>query len=98
MNSNILIVDDELSSAGEPRIIVSDILIRHESDASGPKPRDLQYYLRCAKRAINRREFEAAKRDLIRALDLDPKSLEALNLVSVMLEMREEHKQVGSSL
>jgi hypothetical protein len=65
--------------------------------SSGESRGGLDYCLRCAKRAINLREFEVAKRELIKALDLNPKSLQALNLVSVMLEMREEYRQVRSS-
>ena len=48
---------------------------------------------RCAKRAINLRDFAAAKRDLIKALELNSDSPQAMNLVGVMLEMREEYEQ-----
>jgi len=80
----------------ELRNIVSDILIRHGPEESKGMPRDCDYYLRCAKRAINLRDFVAAKRDLVKALDLDSNSLQAINLVSVMLEMREEYEVTHS--
>ena len=69
----------------------------HESHARGRPPRDLDYCLLCARRAINLREFGEAKRELIKALDINPDSLRALNLVSVMIEMREEYRQAGSN-
>lgn len=75
------------------RGIVKDILIRHEPEESGAAPHDFDYYLRCAKRAINLRDFAAAKRDLIKALELNSDSPQAMNLVGVMLEMREEYEQ-----
>jgi FixJ family two-component response regulator len=74
------------------RNIVKDILVRHEPEESN-EPRDFDYYLRCAKRAINLRDFAAAKRDLVKALELNPNSPSAFNLVGVMLEMREEYEQ-----
>jgi DNA-binding NtrC family response regulator len=75
------------------RNVVSDILIRHEPGENGRKPRDLEYYLRCAKRAISLCEFNAAQRNLIKALDINPESPRAMNLVGVMLEMREEYQR-----
>jgi FixJ family two-component response regulator len=74
------------------RNIVKDILVRHEPEESN-ETRDFDYYLRCAKRAINLRDFAAAKRDLVKALDMNPSSPSAFNLVGVMLEMREEYEQ-----
>jgi DNA-binding NtrC family response regulator len=79
----------------ELRNIVKDVLIRHGPEEVKGKARDSEYYLRCAKRAINLRDFAAAKRDLVKALDLDAKSPQAINLVRVMLEMRAEYEQAG---
>jgi FixJ family two-component response regulator len=76
------------------RTIVKDVLVRHaveERKASGPH--DFEYYLRCAKRAINLRDFAAARANLISALELNPDSPQALNLAGVMFEMREEFEQ-----
>ena len=75
------------------RGIVKDILVRHEPEDKKSETRDFDYYLRCAKRAINLRDFAAAKRDLVKALELNPNSPLAFNLVGVMLEMREEYEQ-----
>lgn len=73
------------------RHVVSDIILRHSSALSSMGARDFDFYMRSAKRAINLRDFEAANKHLIKALDLDPASRQAINLVSVMLEMRQEH-------
>ena len=73
------------------RGIVKDVLLRHDPGEKISEPRDFEYYLRCAKRAINLRDFAAAKRDLIKALELNPDSPQAFNLAGVMLEMRQEY-------
>jgi len=75
------------------RDIVNDILLRHGPDADSSSARDFDYYLRSAKRAINLRDFPTATEHLIKALDLDPSSRQAMNLVGVMLEMRQEHER-----
>ena len=75
------------------RAIVKDILVRHEPEKAHVEPLDFNYYLRCAKRAINLRDFTAAKRNLVKALELDSTSPQAFNLVGVMLEMREDYEQ-----
>jgi len=76
------------------RVIVKDILVRHTvEDRKSTEPHDFEYYLRCAKRAINLRDFSGARRNLISALEIDPNSPQALNLAGVMFEMREEFDQ-----
>jgi DNA-binding response OmpR family regulator len=75
------------------RAIVKDVLVRHETEADQETPRDFDYFIRCAKRAINLQDFAVAKEHLIKALELNPDSPAALNLVGVMLEMREEYEQ-----
>ena len=76
------------------RTIVKDVLVRHAIyDRPTPKPHDFDYFLRCAKRAINLRDFAAARANLISALEIDPNSPQALNLAGVMFEMREEFDQ-----
>jgi len=74
------------------RDMVHDILVRHSIDTT-TGARDFNYYLRSAKRAINLRDFQLANQYLIKALDLNPSSRPAINLVGVMLEMREEHER-----
>ena len=76
------------------RGIVKDILVRHSlEERKAQQPRDFDYHLRCAKRAINLRDFNAARSNLISALEINPDSPQALNLAGVMFEMREEYDQ-----
>jgi DNA-binding NtrC family response regulator len=72
------------------RDVVRDILLRHAPDFTSKTARDSDYYLRSAKRAINLRDFPAASKNLIKSLDLNPRSKQAINLIGVMIEMREE--------
>jgi len=74
------------------REVVRDILSRHVQPLSFSGVKDCDYYLRAAKRAINLRDFDAANKHVIKALDLDSSSLQAIHLAGVMLEMREEHE------
>jgi DNA-binding NtrC family response regulator len=75
------------------RDVVRDIILRHAPLLTSPGARDFDYYMRSAKRAINLRDFNAANKYLIKALDLDAGSKQAINLVGVMLEMRNEHER-----
>jgi DNA-binding NtrC family response regulator len=72
------------------RDVVKDILLRHAPEFLNVTEKDSEYYVRCAKRAINLRDFPAASKSLIKALDLDAGSRQAINLIGVMIEMREE--------
>ena len=81
---------------GELRNVVRDVLIRHEPEEAGKEAHDLDDCLRRAKRAINLRDFDTAKSELIKALEIDSDSRQAMNLVGVMLEMREEDDQSRS--
>jgi len=82
---------DQLRSA------VEDILARRVSSLSISGVKDCDYYIRSAKRCINLRDFFTAKKHLIKALDLDPNSVQAIHLVGVMLEMRQEHENLVRS-
>jgi FixJ family two-component response regulator len=76
------------------RVVVKDVLVRHSvQERKFPETHDYEYYLRCAKRAINLRDFPAARRNLVSALEINPDSPQALNLAGVMFEMREEYDQ-----
>jgi FixJ family two-component response regulator len=76
------------------RAVVKDVLVRHShEERKTPETHDFEYFLRCAKRAINLRDFSAARRNLISALEINPDSPQALNLAGVMFEMREEFDQ-----
>lgn len=74
------------------RAIVKDVISRHRP-VDESSPRDFDYYLRCARRAINLRDFTGAKRNIIKALEMNADSPEALNLAGVMLEMRKEYDE-----
>jgi DNA-binding NtrC family response regulator len=74
------------------RDVVHDILLRHSAPLNLGAIRDCDYYLRSAKRAINLRDFTKANKHLIKALDINPASKQAINLVGVMLEMRQEYE------
>jgi FixJ family two-component response regulator len=76
------------------RDVVKDILLRHSAPLNVMAIRDFDYYLRSAKRAINLRDFAKANKHLIKALDINAGSKQAINLVGVMLEMREEHERL----
>jgi DNA-binding NtrC family response regulator len=75
------------------RDIVKDILLRHAHLPKASGEKDFDYYLRSAKRAINLRDFSSATEHLIKALDIDSGSRQAINLVGVMIEMRQEHER-----
>lgn len=76
------------------RAIAKDVLVRHSlQDRKSPEPHDFEYFLRCAKRAINLRDFTSARSNLISALEINSDSPQALNLAGVMFEMREEFDQ-----
>ena len=77
------------------RAVVKDVLVRHgvEDRKAAEAPHDFEYFLRCAKRAINLRDFAAARTNLVSALEINPDSPQALNLAGVMFEMREEFDQ-----
>ena len=75
------------------RTVVKDVLVRHAPEEKKNEPHDFEYFLRCAKRAINLRDFAAARLNLISALEINPDSPQALNLAGVMFEMREEFDQ-----
>ena len=69
------------------RNIVDEVVTRHEAEPPGVETKDYAYHLRSAKRAINQRDFEAAKRSLRNALHLDDRSAEGFNLAGVVAEL-----------
>jgi CheY-like chemotaxis protein len=79
------------------RDVVHDIILRQSASWAAFGVRDFDYYLRSAKRSINLRDFGEANRHLIKALDFNPGSKQAINLVGVMLEMRHEFEHGAQS-
>ncbi len=75
------------------RALVHDVIERHEPGARPPVKKDFAYFIRAAKRSINLRDFNSARKELIRALELNENSPEALNLAGVMIEMRDDHER-----
>lgn len=90
------------------RNLVSEILARHlveeqqEARPQLPIPDDFVSQLSEAKRLLNLQVFEEAWNHLARALELDPKSPDALNLAGVFFEMQEDfdraRKLYGSAI
>jgi DNA-binding response OmpR family regulator len=77
------------------RQIVDDVVTRHEAEPTEPETKDYAYHLRSAKRAINERDFEAAKRSLKNALHLDDRSAEGFNLAGVVAELSGDFKNAA---
>jgi len=77
------------------RQIVDDVVARHEAEPSEPETKDYAFHLRSAKRAINERDFEAAKRSLKNALHLDDRSAEGFNLAGVVAELSGDFKNAA---
>jgi DNA-binding response OmpR family regulator len=71
------------------RQLVEEVITRHqEAEPKGNgSAKDYAYHLRCAKRALNLRDFETAKRSLRNALRLDDSSAEGFNLAGVVAEL-----------
>lgn len=73
------------------REIVREILMRHQTHEGPAEQHDYKYYIRSAKRAINVRDFGAARRHLKEALALNDRSAEGFNLGGVLAEMRSDY-------
>jgi DNA-binding response OmpR family regulator len=74
------------------RQIVEEIVTRHETEPDDADSKNYAYHLRSAKRAINNRDFETAKRSLKNALRLDDSSAEGFNLAGVVAELSGEFR------
>jgi len=76
----------------ELRSLVADILKRHV--VKDPKPSDtFQVHITAAKRALNLRAFAMARLHLVKAMELNGKSIEAFNLAGVLCEMQRDHEK-----
>jgi DNA-binding response OmpR family regulator len=74
----------------ELRQIVTDILQRHHPSFRHVPTNDFESHLRAAKRLMNLRHFDGAREHLIKALEMNDQSPEALNLAGVLFEMQED--------
>jgi YesN/AraC family two-component response regulator len=75
----------------ELRKLVFEILERHHPALLHVARNDFESHLKAAKRLLNLREFEGAKEHLIKALGIQDRSPDALNLAGVLFEMREDY-------
>lgn len=77
------------------RNLVTEILTRHvfgtAREAKAPVGDDFASQLSEAKRLLNLQVFEKAWTHLARALELNPRAPEALNLAGVLFEMQEDY-------
>ena len=70
------------------RNLVMEVISRRaQLEPTVAEARDYAYHLRAAKRALNLRDFETAKRSLKNALRLDDRSAEGFNLAGVVAEL-----------
>ena len=75
----------------ELRQVVAEIILRHQPGQKLVESDDFEGHLTAAKRLINLREFGAAKRHILRALELNAKSPEAFNLAGVLAELMDDY-------
>jgi len=75
----------------ELRQVVAEIILRHQPGQKLVESDDFEGHLTAAKRLINLREFGAAKRHILRALELNAKSPEAFNLAGVLAELLDDY-------
>jgi FixJ family two-component response regulator len=71
------------------RRIVAEILKRHAPQKEHPAD-SFSAHIVAAKRCLNLRSFAMARIHLVKALELNPKSVEAFNLAGVLAEMLED--------
>jgi FixJ family two-component response regulator len=72
------------------RNIVADIFKRHASQDDGPAE-TFSAHIVAAKRCLNLRAFAKARVHLVKALELNAKSVEAFNLTGVLAEITEDY-------
>jgi DNA-binding response OmpR family regulator len=75
---------------GELRNVVADIVKRHARPGDSPAE-TFNVHIASAKRCLNLGAFAKARLHLVKALELNPKSLEALNLAGVLAELLEDY-------
>jgi DNA-binding response OmpR family regulator len=70
------------------RHLVAEVVERHRAEyRERTEPDDFATHLRAAKRQINLRNFALAEKHLQRALEFEPRSADALNLLGVLAEL-----------
>ncbi|MBV9489797.1 MAG: response regulator [Verrucomicrobia bacterium] len=77
----------------ELRRLVAEVADRHhEQYRERTEPDNFATHLRAAKRHINLRNFTLAEKHLKRALEYEPRSADALNLLGVLAELRDDYR------
>jgi DNA-binding response OmpR family regulator len=74
----------------EFRSIVAEIIKRHARQDDTPAE-TFSAHIAAAKRCLNLRAFAKARLHLVKALELNPKSVEAFNLAGVLAEILEDY-------
>ena len=75
---------------GELRNIVAEIVKRHARPGDSPAE-TFNAHIAAAKRCLNLRAFANARLHLVKALELNPKSVEVFNLAGVLAELLEDY-------
>ena len=74
---------------GELRNVVAEIVKRHARPGDSPAE-TFNVHIASAKRCLNLRAFAKARLHLVKALELNPTSVEAFNLAGVLAELLED--------
>ena len=75
------------------RRLVAEVVERHQGDLRDRTESDnFPTHLRAAKRQINLRNFTLTEKHLHRALEFSPHSADALNLLGVLAELRDDYR------
>src|SRR5690242_10137364 len=76
------------------RRLVAEVVERHHAEhRERTEPDDYATHLRAAKRHINLRSFALAEKHLQRALEFEPRSADALNLLGVLAELEGDYRK-----
>jgi len=75
---------------GELRNVVAEILKRYARPGDSPAE-TVNTHIAAAKRCLNLRAFANARLHLVKALELNPKSVEVFNLAGVLAELLEDY-------
>jgi DNA-binding NtrC family response regulator len=73
------------------RSIVAEILRRHEKPVRQPSQGNFETHVQAAKRFLNLREFDEARKHIAKALEVQTDSPEVFNLGGVLFEMLEDY-------
>jgi DNA-binding response OmpR family regulator len=75
------------------RSIVAEVIKRHAGQHDDPPAETFSGHIAAAKRCLNLRAFAKARLHLVKALELNAKSVEAFNLAGVLAEVLEDYNK-----